>query len=282
MISKGLFIEHFPLALNTEGNIEEILSELLKMIDYTENFNTNYFVCENSLYSKSVLNTPFADWLYGLSQPELNDVKRELIIKISKSQTLSPDIDITQFIKDESVFIVGNTEAVFIWNIFNYLNFKQIRLKNITSKTEFSQEIQECYYNIFFDKDISYSLNTLNNNFASIRDEIIVHLQRLDEFYETNKCCNNIGFSNLDFSSKFKEFSKIDCSPQASRDSTVPLKKRYLNKTTNKEEEITCELHTKFSTHDRDSTKQDRIYFHKGKIGVCDNKLIVIHIGKHM
>ena len=48
-----------------------------------------------------------------------------------------------------------------------------------------------------------------------------------------------------------------------------------------KQELLLCELHTKFSTYNRDATKQDRIYFHKGKKGILEDKLIVIHIGDH-
>lgn len=108
-----------------------------------------------------------------------------------------------------------------------------------------------------------------------------MHLNQLDLFCRKYPERLNEGFSNENFSREFKNFSCIDCSPQSDRKSVYKLKKIYNNALTGEQELLLCELHTKFSTYNRDVTKQDRIYFHKGKKGILEDKLIVIHIGDH-
>ena len=64
----------------------------------------------------------------------LRDIKKELSIEISKAQTLDPQIDLSTFMAKEDTFTVGISDNSRIEDIFDYLQFKQNRLKNITNK----------------------------------------------------------------------------------------------------------------------------------------------------
>jgi len=280
MICNGLFSKHLSNVIDS-NDFETSISKILKMIEYSKTHNTTYYTHEDSVYKGYIEGKDFANWIYDSSDPCLRDIKQELSIEISRAQTLDPQTDLSVFMAEEDTFTVGITDNSKIEDIFDYLQFKQNRLKNITNRTNFAQELQECYYFIYFDVNVSSTLSTLNNAFSNIVNEIVVHLQQLDLFCRNTPKRLNAGFSNKDFSSEFRNFSSIDCSPQSDRKSVEKLKKNYINKLTGENESLICELHTKFSTYNRDATKQDRIYFHKGKEGVLENRLIVIHIGDH-
>ncbi len=74
----------------------------------------------------------------------------------------------------------------------------------------------------------------------------------------------------------------IACSPQAGREHVQSLRQIFRNEETKQDEEITCELHTKFRTFNIDRKKQDRLYFFPGKKGIKGGKIIVKHIGEHL
>jgi len=281
MKSTGLFTENLPIALAAECDLEKTIKDLLNMIDYSVKQDTTYKT-HDSMWSKIIKGIDFVDWLYGNHDIEHKDIKRELQIRVSRAETLLGDIDFVSSSNQPCVFIVGIPSPDFVWTISEYLTFKQNRLKSIKSKSVFSEELGECFMNIFFDKSVPGSINTLQTHFDDIREEIVSHLQKLDEFYESFCLCISKNNSFEETSEAFKNFSGINCSPQAGRASVKDLKRKYMNTKTKVSEEITCELHTKFNTHNRDRSKQDRIYFHPGKPFICDGKIIVIHIGEHL
>ncbi len=280
MICNGLFSKHLSTVIDT-NNFETSISKILKMIEYSKTHNTTYYTHEDSVYAGYVEGKDFAAWVYDFSDPCLRDIKQELSIEISRAQTLDSKTDLSAFMGEEATFTVGITDNSKIKDIFDYLQFKQNRLKSISNRSFFAQELQECYYYIHFDVNVPSTLSTLNNAFSSIINEIVMHLNQLDLFCRKYPERLNEGFSNENFSREFKNFSCIDCSPQSDRKSVYKLKKIYNNALTGEQELLLCELHTKFSTYNRDVTKQDRIYFHKGKKGILEDKLIVIHIGDH-
>lgn len=280
MISNGLFSKYLSAVIDT-NDFENSISKILEMIKYSKSHNTTYYTHEDSVYAGDIEGEDFATWVYDSSDPRLRDIKQELLIEINRAQTLDSKMDLAAFMEAEETFTVGIIDDSKIQDIFDYLRFKQNRLKNITNKSSFAQELQECYYFIYFDVNVSSTLSTLNNAFSSIVNEIVFHLNQLDLFCK--ECPQRLteGFSNENFSSEFKKKSCIDCSPQSDRKSVEKLRKNYTNELTGEKELVICELHTKFSKYNRDATKQDRIYFHKGKIGLLEGKLIVIHIGNH-
>ncbi|OPX42078.1 hypothetical protein CLHUN_40770 [Ruminiclostridium hungatei] len=282
MISKGLFTNNLPISIDSDHEDEETISQLLNMIDYSKNFETIYLIHESSLYSKSISGMDFSTWIFDYTNPELRDVKRELSIHINKSETLDCGTDLNSYLGDETAFIVGKNENSYVWDVFDYLLFKQNRLKNISNRSTFVAEAKECFMNIFFDETVSSSLRTLGKSFDQIVDEIIYHLRKLDEYYNKFQEYLTIGCSFQSLADTFTEFSGIQCSPQAGRDGVIKLTRSFINTDTGNKESVVCELHTKFSQHNRGRQKPDRVYFHPGKKGICEAKIIVIHIGEHL
>lgn len=270
MICKGLFSGVLLTAV-LDDNVENNIQEILKLIEYSKKQKTKYYhayINENDI--------KFREWLDEID-PRLRDMKRELSIAIERSEELY-ESNLESFIEEKSTFIIGDL----IKNIFDYLTFKQDRLMHISAKSEFVEELQECYYYIYFDADVLASINTLENTFREIQKEIVHHLAQLDRFCDSHPDRLDVGFNNERFAKEFKSFSKINCSSQSSRRSVKKLKKYYINENSGARECLTCELHTKFSLKNKDGTKQDRIYFHKGKKDILQDKLIVIHIGRHL
>lgn len=274
MICKGLFSGEILTVLGDDA--ENSIIEILKLIDYSKEQNTKYY----TIYAREK-DIALTEWVYDTSDPCLRDIKRELSIAMTRSEELGI-AEWDSFINEEATFIIGNFSGDTIQNIFDYLDFKQNRLKGITAKSDFGKELQECYYYIYFDKAVPSSINTLENNFAGIRKEIVEHLAQLDHFCKSHPERLEGGYDNERFAIEFKGMSNINCSPQAGRNSVGLLKRKYVNEYSGASECLICELHTKFNTNGKDRTKQDRIYFHKGKKDILQDKLIVIHIGKHL
>lgn len=80
----------------------------------------------------------------------------------------------------------------------------------------------------------------------------------------------------------FHEDTGIDCSTQAGRKGVQKLKAKYFNAENGQEEDILCELHTKFNRFNINREEQDRIYFFLGRKGIKGGKIIVKHIGTHL
>ena len=275
MICNGLFSESLSKAID-QNDLEDSIETILKMICYSKKHDTTYYRDEKSVYVGSVKGNDFATWLYDNSNPMLPDIKRELSNEIDRAKPFDSNLSLSE----KDTFIVGITFETNIINIFDYLKFKQNRLKQISQKCIFFQELPECYYYLYFNINVQATLNTLNNSFTSIRNDIIFHLNKLDLFCKEYPERLKVGNSNAIFSASFKKFSGIDCSVQSSRSSVKVLKMVYTSE--GKSKDLICELHTKFDRFNRDTTKQDRIYFHKGKEGLFENKLVVFHIGDHV
>lgn len=123
--------------------------------------------------------------------------------------------------------------------------------------------------------------NTLQNDFQDMKEEIVAHLSKLNAYFQGFVSLRTSNADNRTLCTAFKEFSGIDCSPQAGRSHVQTLSRTFYNQIAKQEEQLCCELHTKFHTFNRDRRSQDRIYFHPGRDGIEGGKIIVIHIGKH-
>lgn len=156
----------------------------------------------------------FAEWLYSRKEPELADIKKELLIKMSKCHHCG-GMQIKQLTKE-----IGKVQ------------------------------LQKCF-----------ALNEYRTNFL---------LQN-----ENNK-------SYRDIAAEFQRDTGIECSPQGDKKALDVLKREFKNKCTGHNENINCELHTKFNRFNKDKEKQDRIYFAPAKKGICSGRVIVIHIGGHL
>ena len=282
MKSTGVFAKDLSIAIDSEIDIYGAVSDLVDMIEYSLKSDTSYLVHDNGLYNQAIGDFDFQTWVYDQSDYDLRDIKLELLKRLWRAEGIDSDDELAVALDKPDCFSIGKPSPDFVWCVKDFLVFKQNRLNLINSKSEFASELAECYKNIFFDEGVPATFNTLQTNFTDIRGEIIFHLQKLDDFYEV--LCSirsGQGYDNKALSQAFFNFSHIHCSPQAGRDGVALLRRKYINSRTQAEEELVCELHTKFSTHKR-SEKRDRIYFHPGKPDICEGKIIVIHIGEHL
>ena len=282
MNSTGVFADGLPAAISLEDDVYSSISELLDMIDYSLCSDTSYLVHDDALYNHALYNTDFQTWLYDKSNFELNDIKQELLQRIWRAKSIESEEELASAKNRLDCFDVGKPPPDFVWSVRDFLVFKQNRLKLIVSTSEFGREMAECFENIYFDEGVPASLNTLQTSFDEIRCGIVLHLRKLDEYYETLMSIRSgSGYDNKALAQSFYEYSHIHCSPQAGRSGVALLKRKYLNSKTGKHEEVICELHTKFSKNNK-SRISDRIYFHPGKPDICEGKIIVIHIGRHL
>ena len=292
MITNGVLSDLIPKEILSDTNtIGEKLSDLLEMVEVSQQYNTNYLKQNDDIYCQESNGQIFANWLYDRSIPELTDMKRELCKIIDKSISLESDKyqSILETLVTERTsldcvyFLVTNQKGKYnVWTKIEYYDMKRCYLSKHTQKNGFWRDVSECFPNIYLDRHVENSLNTLNNDFTNIVAEIVNHLSYLDSYFPSFIEHRKNGDSFITISMAFKEYSGIDCSPQSGRDSIGQLKRTYLNLQTQSAETICCELHTKFRTFNRDRKKQDRIYFHPGKDGINSGKVIVIHIGTHL
>ena len=254
--------------------------ELLQFIH--DNKITDY------IYEKTVEDEELWGWIYSRDNTDLIDVKKELSKKIQKVKTLKEDMfekDLICLGKNEKprIFLCSFSEKdIFYISSIQKFYIAMRKYLSMEKKDEFCKDLHESFPAILFVTDIDASINTLNQKFETIKDEIINHLTELNnynykflELLEENK-------SYTEISQIFKYDTGIDCSPQSGRDHTKELKIECQNSVTEKKEIVKCELHTKFKTFNIDRLKQDRIYFFPGKRGIEKGRIIVLHIGKHL
>lgn len=254
------------------------IEKFLDLLDYCDENTLYKYIDEEKIYSDD----KFCQWLYEKNIPELTDLKRELQIKIGKSIGVE-SIKYCELIDENKItslkFNFDESKKNYLYTIKKMYIIRQ-RILRTESKADFKEDINNCFQNIFFDDSVKTSINTLNRKFDDIKDEIIDHLIALDEQAATLKMLQKR--ANDEIAATLIEKTGIDCSPQSGRDSVIELKRTFLNEVNLKEEEICCELHTKFKKFGIDRTKQDRIYFFPGRDGIKDGKIIVVHIGKHL
>lgn len=228
------------------------------------------------------------EWLGSKEQIELRDIKKELSIKINKAEKMSKEEYDKVFcnigkLSEKKVLVLSfdNKNAFYIAKISDYYNGLRYYLC-MDKKAEFCKDVSECFSNIYFDENISSTMNSLNRNFEELRNEIVEHLSKIDEYHSKFVLLISQNKSNQDIAHQFSMDTGIDCSPQAGRDGIKELKLVCYNEISKQEEVVKCELHTKFKKYNVDRTKQDRIYFFLGRPGIKDGKIIVKHIGKHL
>lgn len=294
MLLKGIWDNDIYYDLIQSSDINEKLYNILEIIDISHCNNTEYLIDYDTIMNKKIDDIYFPDWLYDSKDYELFDLKKELNIKLEKGKRILAS-EYEQYIKLMKEYILGAVlyDKLFllsmeektnltVYDNDSYFNIIDFYLEKIDKRNEFISDFQEYFPNIYFDDTVIPSLNTLNNTFPDLKKEIIEHLRCLNNFHSNFVDLRNKKYNNKMMSEEFKKYSGIDCSPQSNRKTTKKLKKTYLNKITNKKENICCELHTKFSKYNRNNTKQDRIYFHPGREGIYSGKIIVIHIGTHL
>lgn len=229
----------------------------------------------------------FWDWLYSKDDSSLNDMKREIVKWLGRTSNIEDAL----FEEKENeigknngvkVLIAGITKNTFCFcTVDEYLRGVRKYL-SMEKKSDFVEDLEECFPRLYFVSDIGTTINSLNRKFEEIREEIVEHLSSLDGYQESFRSMMLEGKSNIEMGEAFKRDTNIDCSPQSDRSATRELRISIFNDNTQQPEEIICELHTKFNKCNVDRTKQDRIYFFPGKEGIKNGRIIVKHIGTHL
>lgn len=231
----------------------------------------------------------FAEWLYSRKEPELADIKKELLIKMSKCYHCG-GMQIKQLTKEigkvqpQKCFALNFREDIDLYYTATVGKMYNIFRKYLSmeSKSEFKKDMEFCFPDIYFDKTVPSSINSLNRKFEEIRTEIVEHLIALNEYRTNFLLQNENNKSYRDIAAEFQRDTGIECSPQGDKKALDVLKREFKNKCTGHNENINCELHTKFNRFNKDKEKQDRIYFAPAKKGICSGRVIVIHIGGHL
>ena len=263
----------------TDKELELFLELLCYISDNNISIKLSYKLYENP---------QLWDWLTSRETISLRDIKKELSIKINKAQKIKEqeymeDISSVGSLNDKRVIILSFDKA----NVYCVccIDDYYVALRKylaMEKKDDFCKDMLECFPNIYFTDDIASTINTLNRKFEELREEIVEHLIELNNYHTKFLELLSQNESNQVIAQKFYEDTRIDCSPQSSRNSVRELKISCFNEINKRNEVINCELHTKFNKHNIDRTKQDRIYFFPGRQGIHEGKIIVKHIGKHL
>lgn len=262
---------------------ENQLDDFLELVRFVQKNGIQNVICKSTLDKAELW-----EWLYSKDQIELNDIKRELSRHLEKAECkeegeyeeffgkigklFATKIILLSF-KRENVYYIS-TIAEYYASIRNYLALEK--------KDDFCNDLQECFPNIFFVEGIETTVNTLNRKFEDMREEIIEHLVRINDYYRKFSDMLENHKSYREIAKQFIIDTGIYCSPQAGREKVQELKETRINEVTGQEETVVCELHTKFKTFNVDKERQDRIYFFPGKEGILGGRIIVKHIGTHL
>lgn len=261
----------------------EKLNLFLELLSYIGDNNIS-----NTMSLDLYDNSDLWEWLTSKEPSSLRDIKKELLIKISKTKrvlrqeyinivanvgNLNKDKILILEFSNKSVYYISTMDEYYI-GLRSYLAMEK--------KDDFCKDMLECFPNIWFDENIASSINSLNRDFEELREEIVEHLTKINDYHSKFTYLLSQSKSNQDISQAFHAETGIECSPQAGREGVQVLKMSCFNELSKQTEVVKCELHTKFKRFNIDRTKQDRIYFFPGKPGIKQGKIIVKHIGKHL
>lgn len=272
---------------NAYTTLENIISTLGCMAN-----NLTTIVYADELFYQECSGMVFANWLYDYSsQPELRDIKKELSIQLNKATQIDEEtylaylqavneLDASSGLKMS--ICCRETNVLYVGTPSRYWEAKQWYLAGYVRKNEFLSEAISCFPNLYFHNNVPSSFNTLNGDFITERPIIVKHLQALDAFKKCFTELSNAGVGYREMCTEFEGIHAIECSPQASRGATRHLRFDFPNIQTAETETLCCELHTKLKWQGMDREHQDRIYFHPGKDGIADGKVLIVHIGTHL
>ena len=224
-------IKLFTSLLESE-NLEVYLSDLLDTFEVAKTNGTTIKCCDD-IYNHCINDIFFSAWLYNKQiAPEFADIKRELSIRLSKSIPIELDeynelanaINQKDF-RDELILCLSFSEdnIFFVHKPNKYWYAKQWFLSEFISKDNFIEEAKLCFPNLFFHDKVSSSFHTLNADFNIIKEIIVKHLQSLNNYYSESSCRLNSGVSFRQIAHEIQSLYKIECSPQANRDSVQKL-----------------------------------------------------------
>ena len=291
MVSHGILNFNLVSDIIESSDIYAVLEETISVI-YCMRDNLTSVEYAGDFFEQESSGISFADWLYDYnSQPELRDMKKELSILINKGieidsilyQTYLQAVDKLDG-NDGLIMTVcrRETNVLYVSNISQYWKARQWYLSRYVERSGFVTEAAKCFPNLYFHNNVFSSFNTLKGDFARERPLIVRHLQALDSFRERFVQLNSENTGYREICAEFEAVNHIECSPQASRNTTRQLRFSFYNRQTEEAETLRCELHTKLKWTGMDRENQNRIYFHPGTAGIEDGKVLIVHIGCHL
>lgn len=296
MIIKAVWDYRITEKLITTDKLEYDINNLLDTIECAKMDNADIYFCDE-LLCKNINGIDFSTWLYDKnSYPEYADAKRELYRYMMKSNRVGNDeyFRLWSLFENNSIEVEENTKSLvisfyisadntlYVFSPQRYYSAKQWYLSKYVNRDEFVVEAKGCFLNLFFHENVISSINTLNTDFRIVKPYIIEHLQALDAYQRIYSLKGNSSGSFREIANEIEELYSIACSPQADRNSVKNLKYDFKNNSTKRIENLCCELHTKLKWHDMDRSKQDRIYFHPGKLEIENGRILIVHIGTHL
>lgn len=269
----------------TEQIPKEKYEKIIQFMELLDVLNDKRIVInldEDSVYECE----DFVEWIYSRKEPELTDIKKELILKMSKCCHCE-DAQIKRLqenigeVKSQKYFALDFREDNPYYAVTEKAMYKICRkYLGMESKDQFKEDMEFCFPDIYF--DVSTSIHSLNRKFEDIRAEIVEHLTALNSYRVNFIQLMNKNKGYREIAMLFQQDTGIECSPQGDKKKLSIFKREFVNESTGQKENINCELHTKFKRYNIDRDKQDRIYFAPAKEGICSNRVIVIHIGRHL
>lgn len=262
---------------------ESELDDFLELVAFIQEEHIRNYISEDTRAQDGLW-----EWLWSKEDIGLVDLKRELSRKIEKAMPVDRNeynenrnqvgrnghIKTLVLYRDAGNVCCISTIDEYYEGLRSYLAMEK--------KDEFTGDLEECFPNIYFSRDISAAINTLNRRFEDIREEIVEHLSGLDGYRDRFAELLLEHKSYAEIAQAFSSDTGIACSPQAGREGVQNLKETHYNNESRQEETVVCELHTKFRKFNINRKRQDRIYFFPGKQGIQGGRIIVKHIGDHM
>ncbi len=237
----------------------------------------------------------FCDWIFDWrGRPEEITAKKLLVEFIERMHKVAPEEYNSLESKAKSnndkqypltgskcmISLIKTNELPTFFQIVtehDWIIFHRMLVLDSNSLDDIMDSVDACFPEIYFHNNVKTTIRSLNRKFSDIIYELVEHLAALND---NREIFININF--LDCSRNFFKHTGIRCSPQSNRSGVVDLIVNVFNSDTKKTEEICCELHTKFSEFGTDMNGRDRMYFHPGKSGICDGKLLIFYIGSHI
>lgn len=277
--------------IHSKENIDNYLNDILELFVLIKE-RGNDVLKSDDIWNYQINGIYFIDWLYSKEDPELVDLKDELLIYINKARSID-EKNYNEYesylVETSSNFYNFSLQFVFLGDdsrdeyhnistLSKYYTILRWYLKQCPNRQTLYSSGKEAFPNLYFHNNVLPSLRTLNNSFESIIQEVIEHLEILELYSSTRN--NLLNIANREKCQEIINNYSIDCSPEADRDKARIMSFEIEN--SEGIERINCEYHTKFKKIGRDKTKQDRIYFSFGNESYKDGKMIIYHIGDHV
>ena len=179
-------------------------------------------------------------------------------------------IDVDEF---DPKFIIQTKEH---WNNFH----RYFLSKNPVDVSNFYNESQKYFTNIYFHPNVEGSLKKLIGGLKKYAETIVYNLTQLnDNFRKYNDPSDRVGTL-----SRFSSICNVTASPEGDPSRKKILSFYFIDENSN-QTLIYCEPHLKLyhsETAGDTHFYNNRIYFHEGRLDVEEGRILVAHIGKHL